>query len=325
VSVAVHVVTFNSAATIAGCLEAALAQTGVAFQVRVLDNASEDDTCAIVRRMGVELVESDRNLGYAAAHNRLIDSSASDYVLTLNPDARLYPGFLAALSAALDAAPEVGSACGRLLRVETFDGDPVGIDGMGVFMRRSRRQGLLYEGAALDAVPETPFSVFGVDGACAFYRRAMLDDVRVEGEVFDADFFMHKEDIDVAWRARLRGWGALCVPAAMAAHVRSFRPGRRERVSAYMRCLGTRNRWLLLLKNEMPAGFWRDLPWIAGYDLAILAFLLLRERASLQAVASAWRLRGRMLAKRRMIQSRRRADWDELRHWFGAAPSQINV
>jgi GT2 family glycosyltransferase len=319
VSVSVHVVTFNSAATIAGCLEAALAQTGAAFQVRVLDNASEDDTRAIVRRMGVELIASERNLGYAAAHNRLIDSSESDYVLTLNPDARLYPGFLATLSAALDAAPEVGSACGKLLRVEAFDGDPVGIDGMGIYMRRSRRQGLLYEGAALDAVPETPFPVFGVDGACAFYRRAMLDDIRVEGEVFDADFFMHKEDIDVAWRARLRGWGALCVPTAAAAHVRAFRPGRRERVSAYMRCLGTRNRWLLLLKNEMAAGLRRDLLWIAGYDLAILGYLLLRERASLRAVESAWRLRGRMLAKRRIIQARRRAEWRDLRHWFGAA------
>ncbi len=317
-SVAVHVVTFNSAATIAGCLEAALAQTGVDFQVRVLDNASEDDTCAIVRRMGAALIESERNLGYAAAHNRLIDSSESDYILTLNPDARLYPGFLAALSAALDSAPEVGSACGRLLRVETFDGEPVGIDGMGVFMRRSRRQGLLYEGAALEAVPDTPFPVFGVDGACAFYRRTMLDDIRIEGEVFDEDFFMHKEDIDVAWRARLRGWGALCVPAAAAAHVRSFRPGQRERVSAYMRCLGTRNRWLLLLKNELAAGLWRDLLWIAGYDLAILGYLLLHERASLRAVVSAWRLRERMLAKRRIIQARRRVGWAELRRWFGA-------
>ncbi|PJF25284.1 MAG: hypothetical protein CUN53_13580 [Phototrophicales bacterium] len=115
------------------------------------------------------------------------------------------------------------------------------------------------------------------------------------------------------------------MPSAVAAHVRSFRPGQRERVSPYMRCLGTRNRWLLLLKNEMAAGFWRDLVWIAGYDLAILAFLLLRERASLRAVASAWRLRERMLRKRRVIQSARRVNWHDLRVWFGAPIPERNV
>ncbi|MFN8450429.1 MAG: glycosyltransferase family 2 protein, partial [Anaerolineae bacterium] len=142
------------------------------------------------------------------------------------------------------------------------------------------------------------------------------DDVRVLGEVFDADFFMHKEDIDLCWRARLRGWESVCVPDAVAHHVRAFRPGRRERVSPYMRFLGVRNRYLLMLKDEIPAHFWRDFPAIVAYDLGILGYLLLRERESLAALRSAWALRERMMQKRRIIQAGRRVGWRDMARWF---------
>lgn len=308
-TVAVHIVTYNSAASIEVCLRALLDQRGVGYSVHLLDNASTDATVAIARGMGVEVTVSPVNLGYAAAHNRLLDQTASDYVLTLNPDVRLQPGFLAAMVAAMEAHPQVGSAAGCLLRVERLDAAPQGMDGAGVFMRRSRRQGLIADGLPIAKRPSQVAPIFGPDGAAAFYRRAMLDDIRVNGEVFDEDFFMHKEDVDVCWRAQLRGWEALYVPDAVAHHVRGFRPGQRERVSQHMRFLGLRNRYLLMLKNEHQTHFLRDLPFIALYDLGIMAYVLLRERSSLAAYRSAWALRGAMLAKRRVIQAGRTVDW----------------
>ena len=332
-TVSVHIVTYNSAASIEVCLRALLDQRGVDYSVYLLDNASTDATVAVARGMGVQVTVSETNLGYAAAHNRLLDQTASDNVLTLNPDVQLQPGFLAAMVAAMEAHPQVGSAAGCLLRVEHLGAAPQGMDslgwvlsvlaatsqdsgdvpqvmdGAGVFMRRSRRQGLIADGLPIAQRPAQITPIFGPDGAAAFYRRAMLDDIRVNGEVFDEDFFMHKEDVDVCWRAQLRGWGALYVPDAVAHHVRGFRPGQRERVSQDMRFLGLRNRYLLMLKNEHPAHFLRDLPFIALYDLGILAYVLLRERASLAAYRSAWALRGAMLTKRRVIQAGRKVDW----------------
>ncbi len=313
---AVHIVTYHSAATIETCLRALLDQRGAEFTVRVLDNASQDTTVEIVRRLGVEVSISETNLGYAAAHNRLIDQTTSDYVLTLNPDVQLQPGFLAAMVAVLNASPQVGSAASCLLRVERLSDAPQVMDGAGVYMRRNRRQGLIGDGLPIRQRPPEVAPIFGPDGAAAFYRRTMLNDIRVNGEVFDEDFFMHKEDVDVCWRAQLRGWESHYVPDAVAHHVRGFRPGQRERVSQDMRFLGLRNRYLLMLKNEQILHFLCDLPFIALYDLGILAYVLLRERDSLAAYRSAWALRRRMLAKRRVIQAGRRATWHDIARAF---------
>ena len=311
----VHIVTYNSAATIEACLRSLLDQTED-FAVHVWDNASTDDTVAIVQRLGVALTVSPVNLGYAAAHNRLLDQTASDYVLTLNPDVTLQPGFLAALVAVMVDDPQAGSAAGCLLRVDALDAPSQVVDAAGLYVRRNRRQGLLAEGLPIDQRPKTITPIFGPDGATAFYRRLMLDDIRVNGEVFDENFFMHKEDVDICWRAQLRGWEALYVPDAIAQHVRHFRPGQREQVSAQMRCLGLRNRYLLMLKNELPAHFRRDFVFIALYDLAILAYVLLRERSSLTAYRDVWRLRWVMLDKRRVIQAGCRVDWEDMRTSF---------
>jgi GT2 family glycosyltransferase len=220
---------------------------------------------------------------------------------------------------ALAAEARIGSAAGCLLRVESLGAAPTCIDSAGLFMRRNRRQGLRFEGRPVAECPTQLEPIFGPDGAAAFYRRAMLEDIGVEGEIFDADFFMHKEDVDVCWRAQWRGWESVYVPDALAHHVRGFRPGQRSKVTAAMRCYGTRNRYLLMLKNEAPAHFFRDSAAITLYDLGILAYVLLRERETFNAFRSAWALRGRMLHKRRIIQNGRRATWREMRQWFQTA------
>lgn len=317
-AISVHIVTHNSAASLPACLEALRRQEFDGYQVRALDNASTDETPDLLTRTGVEWIANRENTGYAAAHNTLIDQTRSEYVLTLNPDVFLQPGFLGAMKRALDTDPAAGSAAGCLLRVEQSGGNPVGIDSMGVRMRRNRQQILIGSDQPLSARRFDPMPIFGPDGAAAFYRRTMLNDIRVPeaGEVFDADFFMHKEDIDVCWRAQLRGWSSLYVPDAVAHHIRSFRPGRRERVSAEMRRLGVRNRYLPMLKNDVPRLFLRDLPPILFYDAKILAYVLLKERSSLAAYRSLWTLRKRMIAKRRWIQANRRASANDMARWF---------
>ncbi|MBX3086816.1 MAG: glycosyltransferase family 2 protein [Anaerolineae bacterium] len=315
-AVALNIVTYNSADTILTCFASVKAQRFTDFTVQVLDNASTDDTAALIEASDIPFQRSDRNLGYAAAHNRLIEATDSRYVLTLNPDVWLAPDFLGTMVEALDSEANIGSAAGLLLRVERLGDTPAHIDSTGLYMRPNRRQGLCSEGQPIAQAPSQPRPIFGPDGAAAFYRRAMLDDIRVQGAVFDSDFFMHKEDIDVCWRAQLRGWSSLYEPRAVAHHVRSFRPDRRERVSGLMRFYAVRNRYLLMIKNELPALLWRDLLPIALYEAGIFAYLLLRERASLRAYAAAWALRTHMLAKRREIHGRLNVGAEQMRRWF---------
>jgi GT2 family glycosyltransferase len=129
---------------------------------------------------------------------------------------------------------------------------------------------------------------------------------------------MHKEDVDVCWRAQLRGWKSLYVPQAQAHHIRTFRPGQRKQVDPYLKMCAVRNRYLLMLKNDITRLFWRDFLHIAFYDLMIIGFVLLREQRSLKGFYSAWQLRGRMLDKRRHIQSQRNVSADEMSLWFRA-------
>jgi GT2 family glycosyltransferase len=312
----VQIVTYNSERTIQTCLQSVLNQARVDFSVTVIDNASSDNTVATVESLGIECITNGVNIGYAAAQNQALTLSDSRYVLTLNPDVCLVPDYLWHLQQALDRETIVGSAAGCLLRVDHLAEEPKTVDSTGLFIRRNRRQGLLDEGLPVQQAYQTQRYIFGPDGAAAFYRRAMLDDVSVKGEVFDPDFFMHKEDIDVCWRAQLRGWRSIYVPEAVAHHIRGFRPGQRQYISDALRCYAIRNRYLLMLKNEVPVHFWHDILHIGFYDLRVFGYILLRERKSLRAYKSAWQLRHRMLEKRHIIQRRRTVDWRYIRQTF---------
>ena len=64
--------------------------------------------------------------------------------------------------------------------------------------------------------------VFGAVGAAPLYRREMLENIKMNGVYFDTIFFAHKEDVDLAWRARLFGWSCRYTNKAVAHHIRSF-------------------------------------------------------------------------------------------------------
>src|SRR5688572_10879664 len=93
-TVSIHIVTYNSAATINACLESVRAQKGVDYCLLVIDNASSDNTVELLHLANIEPIINSHNIGYAAAHNIAIDQTKSRYVLTLNPDVRLQPDFL---------------------------------------------------------------------------------------------------------------------------------------------------------------------------------------------------------------------------------------
>ncbi|MEL6270172.1 MAG: glycosyltransferase family 2 protein [Chloroflexota bacterium] len=325
---AVNIVTYNSAATIGPCLDALLEQHAD-FAVTVIDNASTDDTVTIVR--GYEPVTlhcNTENVGYAVAHNQGIAMTDSEFVLTLNPDVLLKPGFIAAMVTALESTPSAGMGAGLLLRVDNLtDETPTAIDGMGVYMRRNMRQGLCGDGWPVESAWKSSRQVFGADGAAAFYRRAMLKDIALDGNCFDPDFFIHKEDIDICFRAILCGWHGLYVPQARAHHVRHFRPGQRQRVmSDDLRRHAVRNRYYLMLKNLPAPLFWRYAPAIFAYDVLVAGYILLKERESLRAFAEVWQTREKMLAKRRQIQAARQIMLDDLHAWLSAGePQQDNV
>jgi len=319
-SISVTIVTFDSGRDLARCLDALAAQRRAPDEVVVLDNASRDDSVAIARRHPVVTRSLDGrvNVGFAGGQNRAIAASRGDWVLTLNPDVVLDPGFLDALASRAERPAPLGTLCGRLLRLGE-DGRPASpprIDSTGIVFTRSFRH--------LDRGSEEPDDgrfadeepVFGATAAAALYRRAMIEDVSVEGEFFDEAFFAYREDADVAWRAQLLGWDCLYVPAALGYHVRRVLPSRRAGVPATLNRHSVKNRFLMRIKNADRAVWRRCLVPGLARDALVIGGCLAWEWSSLPALADVVRLWPRARRQRATIQARRRRDGAAVARWF---------
>jgi GT2 family glycosyltransferase len=314
--VSVGIATWNSESHIPTCLRRLEEQRYPNLEVTVVDNASVDRSVELVRQSwpGARVIENGRNDGFCRAHNTAIRASAGKYYLALNPDVQMLPGFLDHLVVALESQPASGAAMGKLL--QPSESGPPAIDAAGLGINRSRHQYLRGRGEPDRGQYDTASEVFGVDGAAPLYRLSMLEDVKIEGQYFDEQFFAYMEDVDLAWRARLFGWASWYEPAATAVHARTFQPGRRRLMPRPMRRMAVKNRYLMLLKNEGREEFRRDWWRILGYDLGIWGYILLLEQSSAGAVGLLRRQWDEGLAWRREIWARAKALPAERMQWF---------
>jgi len=292
----------DEAPLLGAALEAAVAQDP--DEIVVLDNSSTDATPELAQRAGARLLRLEPRVSYAAAMNASISGSTGDLVAFLQADTFVAPGYLEAARAAF-ADPLVGSVAPKLVRaVGPGPADRLDqLDAAGMVVDRRRKNGLVGHGAPASAYARRA-EIFGADGAAAVYRRATLEDVAVEGEVFDVDLERWASDADLAWRAQVLGWRCLYEPAALAHHIRAYSPSTRAEMSEGSRRMQFRNRYLMIAKNE-GRELARDLPLVLGYELLALGHVLLRERHLLPAYRDAWRRLPAARRRRRAIQARR--------------------
>jgi GT2 family glycosyltransferase len=228
--------------------------------------------------------------------------------LTLNADARPAADCVSRLLARMEQpGMRVGAVTGRLVR-------PTGhLDACGMRLTASWRhldRGSGEEDRGQFALPER---VFGATGAASLFHREALEDVAVEGEIFDPRFHSFREDAELCFRLRERGWEVLYEPAAVCEHRRFNLPERRSDMPATVNYHSLKNRYLLRIYHQTTGNFARTLLPTVGRDLAALGYVLLRERTSLSAYSWLWRNRGELRRRRRIIQERRTADIEK---WF---------
>jgi GT2 family glycosyltransferase len=232
------------------------------------------------------------------------------------------PHFIERLVEASRVDSSIGVTCGKLLRADP-DLLPAGrvIDSAGMYFTPSMRHFDRGWNEPDDGRYSNTEYVFGASAAAALYRREMIDDISLEDGFFDPDFFVYREDADVAWRAQLLGWRCLYAPLATALHVRTMRPDSRRRVAPVLRMHSVKNRFLMRVKNataDLYGRFW--LPATAR-DFLILSGCLLCEQGSLPALWHAATSFRRAAAKRRWIMGRRRAGDEYMAAWFDSGPA----
>ncbi|MFH2062723.1 MAG: glycosyltransferase family 2 protein [bacterium] len=341
--VVVSIVSWNHARYLPEALASVRRQTHPDLSLVVVDNASSDGTSDLVRNEYPEatLLRNIRNLGFSRAHNQAIDYARANlrrdgedlFVLVMNPDIVLQPDCIARLMDRMAHRRDIGSAGCKLLRMhERQDGDLTErdfsdvVDSTGLRIFRTRRTADIGSGETDSDFGRTG-EVFGPSGALALFRVSALEDVSLLGEFFDEDLFAYKEDADLSWRLKLRGWKSIYVPDAVAYHHRRIKGkekasllsivrGRRGR-SKFVSRLSYRNHLMLLIKNEHLTNLLLDLPWIATYELRKAVYMLLFEPTTyFPALSDVVRRLPRMMRKRRLTMRSAKLRARDIRKWL---------
>ena len=241
--VTLAIVNYNGRRFLEDLLESIERQTFRDFVTHVVDDASTDDAREYVEREwpGVRWIGADQNRGITATMARAVASAETELVAVLNNDLELDPRWLEELVRELRAHPRAAAVEGKTLEFDRR----THLDGAGDMLRRNgypdrRGQGRRDDGG-FDAVEE----IFAASGTASLFRREAFEDVGP----YDTDLVAYYEDVDWGFRARLRGWSAWYVPAAVAFHKGSASVGHEP---GPFTSLIIRNLILVLLK---------DMPW----------------------------------------------------------------
>ncbi len=256
---AVIIVTHNAEPYLNRCLRGVHDQGGDPSLI-VVDSGSSstgylDDLEATAR---VRFVRTG-NIGFARANNLGYELCPADaeYVVFLNPDVFLGADVFARAIEIMEAHPQVGCLTGQLLGYDIRTNRPTGfIDSTGIFRTWygrwfDRGQGEVDRGqyAKAETVP-------AACGAFLFCRREALDLVALSScQIFDAGFFLYKEDIELCLRLRAGDWTILYHPALVAYHCRGWNRTRRA-MPVQLRRTAARAEVLLYRRHPSPYMLW---------------------------------------------------------------------
>jgi GT2 family glycosyltransferase len=227
----VVIVSYRCSALLRDCLESLSEHAaGVPTRIHVVDNASRDGTVAMVRESfpDVDLLASQKNLGFARANNLAIARGDATYILALNPDTRVTPHALERLIEVMDGRPDVAICGCRLVRDDNrLDhaakrSFPTPLSALGHFtglgrLSKSPRSLAAYRAPDIEAGP-----VDAVNGAFMLMRRKALE----EFGLFDEGYWMYMEDLDLCYRASQHGWLTWYEPSVDVYHVKAGTSGK---------------------------------------------------------------------------------------------------
>lgn len=364
-SVFAHILLYNSIKThgeslVAAAIQSLLNQQSYSVDsnltVVVSDNGSTDEGVEPFRMRSefaaVQFRKNSINLGFSGGQNLIITEflkSDCSALLLLNPDCSLESDALQKMMQVLEADPETGSVCPRLLQVATDESGDKQLDSVGMTITPDLRHFDVGSGEIDTGQYTTDAYVFGASGACVLFSKAFIQSLLIPKfsadsdlfkvfpeleygknervDFFDEGFFAYREDADVSWRGQLFGWRCRYVNRALGRHRRVVLSDNRNVVSPALNLHGVRNRFLLQLNNYVPV----DVPnailrGLIIRNLIVIGAVLLREQSSLPALKECYLLFRRARARRSYIlakagiENRRR-----VRRWFKSTPYRESI
>lgn len=262
--VSIVVPNYNGIAFMEKCLQALLADAPEA-EILVVDNGSSDGSRKLVeeRFPEVTVIALDKNYGFCRAVNEGLKAANASYVILLNNDTEVLPGFTEELVQALEADKKIFSAAAKMIQMY----QPEKIDDAGNFycalgwaFARGKDKPVEYY--------EEPDEIFAGCGGAVAYRKSVLEEIGY----FDEAHFAYLEDIDIGYRAKIAGYRNVYTPTAKVLHVGSGTSG--SRYNEFKVTLSSRNSVYLAYKNMPALQILLNLPLLlVGFGVKYLFFL----------------------------------------------------
>jgi|GEM_PF-3525931 len=274
----IGIVGYKSENHIFNCLKSVVNQSHKNFDVVYFDNFGADKALNIVSEHfpQVKCIKSTKNLGYGNSHNVIMSEYNYDFYMPLNPDVILEPNFLTeALTVFQKSKEQIGAVNGIILFGDNENKTDL-IYSCGHIMHKDRRNEDMHNGMKITEADISPRFIFGPNGACPLFKKEMIIDISVRGNLFDKFFFMYGDDVDVGWRISKAGWKTAFVPECKAWHsVGGSKPFENRKVRAEY----IANRYILILKNDSLVLFLRDIPFIILIEILFFSIQTLKHPA----------------------------------------------
>lgn len=315
-------VVFNGERYLRHCLKAVQKQTYPHLEVIIFDNASTDSTAAIAEKEFSEfrLIRHDKNLGMWPGHEAALCYARGQIIICLSVDVILEPDFVERCVEGFLKNSRVGAIQAKIYQYSLTDLNAgthlphKTIDTCGFIMKRSRRLLNLGHGEEDEGQFDRSRKIFGVEGAVPAFRKAALDDIRIEGHFADPDFFWYADDIDMAWRMALLGWDQIYLPTAVAHHDRQTTKSHRasildfikirRTIPPFKRRLDYRNYIFTLIKNDYLVNIFYDIMPIIIRHAGLWAYFLVFEPFMILEIPRIIANLPIMIRRRRIIMSR---------------------
>jgi N-acetylglucosaminyl-diphospho-decaprenol L-rhamnosyltransferase len=291
-SIAVVVVTHNSAGHLGTLLASLTPMLQQGDELLLVDNASHDGSAEVAESHHATVLQTGQNLGFAGGCSIGVDATEAPLILLLNPDARLHTGCLEALRAAAAQHPLWAAWQAAVLIDEHRINSAGGV---------VHYLGIGWAGqceAPSSDLPQGDIEVPFPSGAALMVRRTAWH--QLGG--FDPDYFMYAEDLDLGLRLWLAGKRVGLVPSARVLHDYDFHKG-----SAKWFWL-ERNRWRTVLSVYPSTLLALILPALAALELALLPVAASQGwlGAKVRAQVAVAKDLPKTLARRRRVQRSRR-------------------
>lgn len=314
--VSIIILNYNSEKYIKNCLNSVIDQTYKNIEILVVDNNSKDNGVEIAKEINGNhnVILNKKNLGYAGGNNVGIAESSGEYVVLLNVDTILDKDFIQEIVNSFEKNPKIGSVQAKVYQLNKDEKTKI-IDTIGFTAYKSGR--IVDTGQGKEDNDNYNYDIFGVNGVAPAYRRIALNDIKLNHEYLDEDFFCYCEDVDLAWRLNWRGWSVVFNPNAVIWHDRTssksvgkgwkeFRKTRKSQ-SLWMRRISWRNTWLTFIKNLPFKSFFN--PQFLKRQIKFGLYLLFFEPRVLLAKFEIIKLFPKMLKKRKLIMKNKKVNY----------------